>query len=465
MVKRRIRSTAFHVSSKVPTGRRMELLRQFRESPSAVITNARCLTEGVDVPSVDAVLFADPRRSTVDIVQAVGRALRKSRDKPAKIGYVLLPVLVEDGQTVEEFLESSAFKEVGRVLAVLSTHDERIAEEFRAKDAGGKRPAREQRVIFSGDVPVGVRLSAEAFAERCGARVWQRVAKVNWRSFEEARRFALSLGLRGQKEWIKFCAGMLSDRGVRPLDIPSNPQLTYRQLGWTNWADWLGNAVAPRYRLKRSFCDARKFARRLGLTKRSDWNRWCRGLISGKPPKPFDIPSAPQVAYAKSGWNGWGDWLGTGNVAFHLRHYLPFPAARSFARSLGLVDHAAWRDYVRGRLSGKPPLPTNIPADPYSKYRSKGWRNWRDWLGPRVAKHPSWKYRAFHDAREFARGFGFRGQQDWIAYCAGRLAGLPAKPSDVPTHPERIYGDLGWRGIRDWLGTDRKPRKPRKKPS
>lgn len=531
MVKRRIRSNAFHVSSKVPTGRRMELLREFRDSPSAVITNARCLTEGVDVPNVDAVLFADPRRSMIDIVQAVGRTLRKNPKNPDKIGYVLLPVLVEDGQTVDEFLESSAFKDVGRVLAVLSTHDERIAEEFRAKDVGGKRFARERRIIFSGDVPVGVRLSAKEFADRCSARVWQRVARVNWRPFEEARQFARSLGLKsqsgwiayrkgrlrntpprpsdipaepsriyrnsgwrglgdwlgtgniapsdrefrsfdagkqfarslglaGQKGWHQFCAGLFPDRGSRPFDIPSNPQLTYRDSGWSNWADWLGIEVSPRYRPKRSFEDAREFARSLGLTKGSEWDKWCKGLIAGKPPKPFDIPSAPSVAYANSGWNGWGEWLGTRIVAFHLRHYLPFTTARKFARSLGLVNHAAWREYVRGRLSGKPPLPMNIPADPYSKYRRKGWNNWRDWLGPRVVKHPSLKYRSFNEAREFARGLGIRGQRDWVDYCAGRLVGLPAKPSDVPTHPERIYVDLGWRGISDWLGTDRKPRQP-----
>jgi superfamily II DNA or RNA helicase len=532
MVKRRVRSTAFHVSSKVPTGGRVELLREFRESPSAVITNARCLTEGVDVPNVDAVLFADPRRSMIDIVQAVGRALRKSRDKPEKIGYVLLPVLVEDGQTVDEFLQSSAFKEVGRVLAVLSTHDERIAEEFRAIEGGGTRNLRESRVVFGGDVPVGVRLSAEEFAERCGARVWQRVARVNWRPFREARdfaqrlglsgmrewreycrgeipnkpprpldipaspsqvyrhlgwsgagdflatgnirpvdrafcdfatarKYARSLGLKGQKEWLDFCAGRVVGLAVRPIDIPSNPQLTYLNDGWSNWADWLGVEVAPRYRPKRSFRDAREFARRLGLTKRSDWHRWCKGLIAGKPPKPIDIPSAPQVAYAKAGWNGWGDWLGTGSLAFRHRDYLPLTSARKFARSLCLVDHAAWRDYVRGRLSGKPPLPPNIPADPYSKYRGRGWKNWRDWLGTEGVKPSTRRYRPFREARDFARELGLQRWADWHAFVTGQLVGLPHKPHDVPARPDHAYRGTGWLGVQDWLGTDRKPSKPK----
>ena len=66
----------FHVSGKTPTGTRARIIGEFAQTQRALITNARCLTEGVDVPGIDCVLFADPRRSAVDIVQAVGRALR-----------------------------------------------------------------------------------------------------------------------------------------------------------------------------------------------------------------------------------------------------------------------------------------------------------------------------------------------------------------------------------------------------
>ena len=71
----------FHVSGKTPTGTRVRIIWEFTNAQHALITNARCLTEGVDVPGIDCVLFADPRRSTVDIVQAVGRALRPAPGK------------------------------------------------------------------------------------------------------------------------------------------------------------------------------------------------------------------------------------------------------------------------------------------------------------------------------------------------------------------------------------------------
>jgi superfamily II DNA or RNA helicase len=517
MVKRRVRSTAFHVSSKVPTGKRVELLREFRESPSAVIANARCLTEGVDVPNVDAVLFADPRRSMIDIVQAVGRTLRKNPKNSEKIGYVLLPVLVEDGQTVEEFLESSAFKEIGRVLAVLSTHDERIAEELRAVQGGRKHNPRESRIVFGGDVPVGVRLSAEEFAARCGARIWQRVAKVNWRPFEEAREWVRGLGLRGavdwrdlcadrldgkpakpadipshpqtiyaddgwvdwgnwcgtewrpfaearawvrglglrgKTEWQDFCAGRLKGKPPKPADISSNPQLIYKGKGWVSWGDWFGTGtIAASARTYRPFAEARAWVHRLGLTGQKEWADYCAGRLEGKPPKPSDIPTTPSRVYKDKGWIRMGDWLGTGTVSTHMRTYRPFAEARAWVHRLGLTRQADWQDFCAGRLKGKPPRPADIPSAPQSVYKDDGWNGWGDWFGTGTVATYMRNYRPFTEARAWIRGLGLTGQKEWQDFCAGRLHGKPSKPADIPTSPQKVYKEGGWVGMGDWLGT------------
>ena len=66
----------FHVNGRTKTAVRDRRMKEFEVSDRALVTNARCLSEGVDVPDIDCVLFADPKRSVVDIVQASGRALR-----------------------------------------------------------------------------------------------------------------------------------------------------------------------------------------------------------------------------------------------------------------------------------------------------------------------------------------------------------------------------------------------------
>lgn len=121
----------FHVNGSMPTARRERELRDFRAAARAVVSNARCLTEGVDVPAVDMVAFLSPRRSRVDIVQATGRAMRHSPGKTT--GYVLVPLYVEQiaCETIEAAVNRAQFDEVWDVLQALQDQDEVVAEIIR----------------------------------------------------------------------------------------------------------------------------------------------------------------------------------------------------------------------------------------------------------------------------------------------------------------------------------------------
>lgn len=105
-----------------------------------IVTNAKCLTEGVDVPALDAVLFIEPKRSQIDVVQAVGRVMRRSPDKST--GYVVLPVVVPSGSNLADdiVLSGSDFKQVWSVLKALRSHDERLDVAINTADLTGKLP-------------------------------------------------------------------------------------------------------------------------------------------------------------------------------------------------------------------------------------------------------------------------------------------------------------------------------------
>ena len=90
-----------------------------------ILSNARCLTEGIDVPALDAVLFLQPRKSQIDVVQAVGRVMRRAEEK--KYGYIILPVVVPTGEDPADMLDrSSAYAHVWEVLQALRSHDDRF---------------------------------------------------------------------------------------------------------------------------------------------------------------------------------------------------------------------------------------------------------------------------------------------------------------------------------------------------
>lgn len=104
-----------------------------------VLTNARCLSEGVDVPTLDAVLFLNPRRSQVDVIQAVGRVMRKAEGK--EYGYIILPVAVPAGVSPEAALnDNKRFEVVWQVLQAIRAHDERFDATVNAIEYNHNRP-------------------------------------------------------------------------------------------------------------------------------------------------------------------------------------------------------------------------------------------------------------------------------------------------------------------------------------
>lgn len=121
---------------------RLNWLKEDIESENPVcriLTNARCLTEGVDVPNLDAVLFLNPRNSMVDVIQAVGRVMRKAEGK--KYGYIILPIAIPEGvSTAEALSDNKRYKVVWQVLQALRAHDERMDAAINQIQLNDKNP-------------------------------------------------------------------------------------------------------------------------------------------------------------------------------------------------------------------------------------------------------------------------------------------------------------------------------------
>ena len=120
-----------HVDGTMDSNSRREHLRWLEQTESGedaacrILTNARCLAEGVDVPSLDAVIFLQPKKSQIDIIQAVGRVMRKFEGK--QFGYIILPIVIPAGLTAEQALDNNeTFSVVWEVLKALRSHDERL---------------------------------------------------------------------------------------------------------------------------------------------------------------------------------------------------------------------------------------------------------------------------------------------------------------------------------------------------
>jgi len=123
----------FHVNGGQSAADRRAVLESFKATPKGLVSNARCLTEGVDVPSVDMVAFVDPRKSRIDIAQAAGRAMRQSKATNKTQGYIVVPLFIEQqkGETEAQALARTGFEEVAMVLGAMLENDDDLVDIIR----------------------------------------------------------------------------------------------------------------------------------------------------------------------------------------------------------------------------------------------------------------------------------------------------------------------------------------------
>lgn len=166
---------------------RLDWLKGDVDGGCRILSNARCLSEGIDVPALDAVLFMTSRKSYVDIIQAVGRVMRKAPGK--QYGYIVLPVAIPDGVDPADALDDNErFSTVWGVLRALRSHDDRLNAEINRIDLNKTLP---DRIIFGGEgegaltgqqmfLPIDIPPEAilPKIVEKCGdKKYWESWAK------------------------------------------------------------------------------------------------------------------------------------------------------------------------------------------------------------------------------------------------------------------------------------------------
>ena len=458
-----------NISSKLSAGQRSQVLKNFIKDNRSLVTNARCLTEGVDIPAIDCVAFVDPKQSRVDIVQAAGRAMRNSEETGKILGYIILPIIVPEAQNLNEFAETTDFAAVARVITTLSTQDERIVAQFRHREPS-QRNNRDDVVIIDPDIIEALDINYENFYDTISTRIWQSVGRANWRPFEEAKRFVHTLGFNGQSAWYEYAGSPEC-----PPDIPSSCSTVYGS-EWTTWGDWLGTGtIATRLRIFRSYEEATNFVHPLKLKNfNPEWINYCTGKRDDLPIKPDDIPSNPDRTYSEFKKRGaWGGWLGTGTIATHLRPHVSYEEAKEFVHGLGLKSERggrkqnnldlSWRNYKAGNLVATlGEIPKYIPSSPEKVYGDEF--DWPDFLGnggkPKDVDY--WTYSQARDwviqlelhKKRIVRTEGKRknaARNKWNDFCAGLYPDLPVKPVEIPSSIHHGYKDKGYKGYRHFI--------------
>ena len=140
-----------------------------------------------------------------------------------------------------------------------------------------------------------------------------KIAQGDWMPFNEARSYVQNLKLKTHEEWVSYCQNKLKGFKKKPIEIPTNPQNTYKD-EWIGVGDWLGTGKVAQGDWM-PFKEARAYIRKLKLKNKKEWILYRKNKLKGFKDKPHEIPTGPERVY-KDEWKDLSDWLGKKNKSF-----------------------------------------------------------------------------------------------------------------------------------------------------
>jgi len=168
-----------HINGRMRAGERKEKLDLFKASGYGIISNARCLTEGVDVPVIDSIYFVNPKSSLIDIIQACGRALRKPRaSKKKKTAYFIIPILIPENDKGAEVINEIDFETLHNVIQALRDQDARLADWIDKLNLQASK-GRSRGFSEGSDSPIILNIPAKFEPKKFEEKLYLKIAEAN----------------------------------------------------------------------------------------------------------------------------------------------------------------------------------------------------------------------------------------------------------------------------------------------
>jgi superfamily II DNA or RNA helicase len=370
------------VSGEMPTDKRRKKLAQLKglqDNQRGLLTNARCLSEGVDVPSLDGVAFIDPRSSQIDIIQAVGRAIRLSTNKQA--GTIVLPVFISQSDDPEQALEEGNFKPIWDVLNALKAHDDVLADELNqirtelGRKGGGKvDPDAFSKITM--DLPVGIDKSfgdglRTLLVEQATASweyyfgLLEHYKSVNGdcyvkRGYKSANKYNLSSWVTHQRALLNKNELSLDRKGrLHAIGFDASPNDSF----WES-----------KYNLLKDYYEKNGTS---NIGSRDPQRELARWVIKQRVKYREGKLTAHQV-----------EKLNTIQFEFERKDFdrknnvqLSYQEASSLVKKLHIPTMNKYQSWARGDHSMYGVFPDNLPRSPQQVYLNHGWVSWPSFLG------------------------------------------------------------------------------------
>ena len=247
--------------------------------------------------------------------------------------------------------------------------------------------------------------------------------------YEEAKRIVHEIGFKSKADYQKPPA----NGGKRPKNLPSNPEIFYKDKGWKGYSSFLGTKSKRGFQ-KKDFVTYELFTNFL----KENNIKSASQFFNTK--KPENIPSTPQTYYKDKGWVDWGTATGTGRKKINSKDLLPFLEAREYVRNKNFNSVQEFRDW-----SYKGERPPFIPGMPSLTYKGKFPENytftWDDWIG---LKDPS-----YQELKQLISEFKFNKKDSYFEFVRNNKT---YKRYRITSSPDKKYINQGWISWEEFFG-------------
>lgn len=350
----------FHVNHTQKTKKRLEVIDLVKKSEkTALLTNSKALTFGFDLPETDCVAFIDSRSSVRDVVQSVGRALRKHPSK--QMAYIFLPFIITENGWVDEM----QFSSVRKALSAMASMDARVGDFFKRRGEKHNYPESIVRINYDDDVD----FDENWLSENLQIRVWQSIRQLYWAPYEKAKQWVRqNLPQLTSETWRDYIAGK-TNLPQLPIDIPKKPDKYYKNNGWEGWSVFLGRKNYNRL----TYEEAVKWIKenKPEIQTKAAWYKFSKDKNF-----PDFLPKYPNETY-KSEWVSWMSFL----KGHSMINSWDYEKAKEWVKNNLVPSGITTVTKFRALIIDSDTLPAEIPKHPDKYYSRRGqWKGWTDFL-------------------------------------------------------------------------------------
>lgn len=421
----------YHLDSSLNHTQRTEVIENFKKEEVGIITNPKVLLEGLDIPEIDAVGFIDAKKSGFEVIQAIGRALRRYESK--SMGYVLLPIFVNEKGVINE----KDFLDIAASFSAMGMDDSRVKEYFSSECFAKKRETLDSDIVghvMMKNVPVA---PMENLREKIGIRVWNRLRVQNFMSYQEAQALMVSHSkVHGINTSIKFknWARETQDFGVKfPKNMPKDPSAYYAE-HWENWAVFLD--IKPRFDIM-SFeecLEVMKNISALGIDSIPKLENWIKGEFTDLPAAPSRFPASVTKTY-KEQIQALPNKLDDFFYRKPKQQLCSYEEAKAWVQSKGIHNRESFYKTER---------PEWVTSNP-NKFYKEEWQGWSDFLGKKQSKNIN--YVTYEEAKKWVHAHispTVNSFSAWQSYLRGEFLDLPTLPDNHRRNPAKYDNWEGW---------------------